>query len=172
MPRLGPGPAIGISHIRTSPCVASSKPAAMRSNVDLPQPDAPIRQMNSPFLTRRLAPRKASIDRPFCEKVLPTFFISRIGIVASAMRRAPGQEPPSDQHYQLIGKKTESADYDHARYHDLGARELTGLHDDGAEAGLHAGHFADDDHDPGKPQSEPHAREDGRQRGRQHDAEK
>jgi hypothetical protein len=39
----------------------------MRNNVDLPQPDAPIRQMNSPFFTVRLAPRSASIERPFCE---------------------------------------------------------------------------------------------------------
>src|SRR5882724_2997382 len=139
MPRLGPGPVIGTSHIRTSPCVAASKPAAMRSCVDLPQPDAPIRQMNSPFLTRRLAPRSASIDRPFCEKILLTLFISRIG--TSAMRRTPGQQPPSDQHHQLVGQKTKGADHDHAGYHDLGARELAGLHDDGAEAGLYAGHF-------------------------------
>ena len=65
MPRLGPGPAIGTPHIRFSHSVAVSNPAAIRSSVDLPQPDAPIRQMNSPFLTFRLAPRKASIDRPF-----------------------------------------------------------------------------------------------------------
>ena len=65
MPRLGPGPDIGTPHIRLSPCVAVSNPAAIRSSVDLPQPDAPIRQMNSPFLTFRLAPRKASIDQPF-----------------------------------------------------------------------------------------------------------
>ena len=66
MPRLGPGPVIGTPHIRLSPWVAASKPAAIRSSVDLPQPEAPIRQMNSPFLTRRLAPRSASIARPFC----------------------------------------------------------------------------------------------------------
>src|SRR5882724_11318998 len=112
MPRLGPGPDIGMPHIKASPWVAASKPAAMRSNVDLPQPDAPIRQMNSPFLTRRLAPRSASIDRPFCEKILPTFFISKIG--TSAMRRAPGQQPPPDQHHQLVGQKAKGADHDHA----------------------------------------------------------
>ena len=67
MPRLGPGPEIGTPHIRLSPWVAVSKPAAIRNKVDLPQPEAPIRQMNSPFLTLRLAPRSASIDLPFCE---------------------------------------------------------------------------------------------------------
>src|SRR4030081_2965332 len=113
MPRLASGPEIGTPHITTSPRVAVSKPAAMRNSVDLPQPDAPIRQMNSPFLTRRLAPRNASIDRPFCEKILPTFFISRIGIVASAMRRTPGQQPPSDQHHQLVGQEAERTDHDH-----------------------------------------------------------
>jgi hypothetical protein len=67
MPRLGPGPVIGMPHIKTSPCVAASNPAAMRSRVDFPQPDAPIRQTNSPFFTRRLAPRNASMARPLCE---------------------------------------------------------------------------------------------------------
>src|SRR5260370_5751919 len=112
MPRLGPGAVIGTPHIRLSPWVAASKPAAIRNRVDLPQPDAPIRQMNSPFLTRRLAPRKASIARPFCEKILPTFFIARIG--TSAMRRTPGHQPPSDQHHQLVGQKAACTDYDHA----------------------------------------------------------
>src|SRR3981189_1325678 len=111
MPRLGPGPVIPTPHTRTAPWVAFSKPAAMRSSVDLPQPDVPIRQMNSPFLTRRLAPRKASIDRPFWENILPTLFSSRVGTLA--MRRAPGQQPPSDQHHQLVGEKAESADHDH-----------------------------------------------------------
>src|SRR5580693_9867351 len=132
MPRLGPGPVIGMPHIRLSPLVAGSKPAAIRSSVDLPQPEAPIRQMNSPFLTRRLAPRSASIDRPFCEKTLPTFFISRIGIVASAMGGTPGQEPPADQHYELVGQEAEHADHDHAADHNFGARQLARFHDDGA----------------------------------------
>src|SRR5271169_755767 len=114
MPRLGPGPAIGTPHIRLSPDVAVSKPAASRNSVDLPQPDAPIRQMNSPFLTRSVAPRSASIARPFCAKILPTFFISRMGIVASAMRRTPGQQPASDQGHELVGQKTKYADHDHA----------------------------------------------------------
>src|ERR1700761_8077108 len=57
MPRLGPGPEIGMPHIRLSPLVACSKPAAIRSSVDLPQPEAPIRQMNSPLRTRRFAQR-------------------------------------------------------------------------------------------------------------------
>src|SRR4051812_40867530 len=130
MPRDGPGPAIGMPHISTSPEVAASKPAAMRNSVDLPQPEAPIRQMNSPFLTRRLAPRSAGIDRPFCAKVLPTFFSSRMGTVASAMRWTPGQQPPPEQGHQLVGQEAEHADHDHPGNHDLGARQLAGFHDD------------------------------------------
>src|ERR1700730_9238139 len=123
MPRLGPGPVTATPHIRLSPPVAASKPAAIRNSVDLPQPEAPIRQMNSPFFTRRLAPRSASIERLPCEKILPTFFISRIGIADSAMRRTPGEQPPTDQHHQLVRQEAEHADHDHAADHDFGARE-------------------------------------------------
>ncbi len=61
MPRVGSGPAIGRPHIRASPEEGWSKPAMMRSRVDLPQPEAPIRQMNSPLLIERLAPESAWI---------------------------------------------------------------------------------------------------------------
>ena len=54
MPRSGAGPSIGLPHIRRLPRVAFSKPATMRSSVDLPQPDAPIRQTNSPLLDAQM----------------------------------------------------------------------------------------------------------------------
>src|ERR1041384_4631716 len=55
MPRSGAGPAIGRSHIKALPRVAVSKPATMRSKVDLPQPEAPIRQTNSILELRGLS---------------------------------------------------------------------------------------------------------------------
>ena len=61
MPRLGSGPVIGLPHISASPDVGCSKPAMMRSKVDFPQPEAPIRQMNSPLEMVRLAPESALI---------------------------------------------------------------------------------------------------------------
>ncbi len=49
MPRSLPGPVTGLPSISTCPVVGSSNPAMIRSSVDLPQPDAPIMQTNSPF---------------------------------------------------------------------------------------------------------------------------
>ncbi len=60
MPRSGPGPVTGLPDTLTRPVVAGSNPATTRSRVDLPQPDAPSRQMNSPRATTRSAPRNAS----------------------------------------------------------------------------------------------------------------
>ncbi len=65
MPRSGAGPGIGLPHISASPAVGCSKPATMRSSVDLPQPEAPIRQTNSPLRTERLASRSASMRVSF-----------------------------------------------------------------------------------------------------------
>src|ERR1041384_4631717 len=81
MPRSGAGPSIGRSHIKALPRVAGSKPATMRSKVDLPQPEAPIRQTNSPLLTRRLASRSASMRWPLNSYCLLKPLSSRIEFV-------------------------------------------------------------------------------------------
>src|SRR6266481_4494291 len=85
MPRLGSGPSIGLPHINASPEVGCSKPAMMRSNVDLPQPEAPIRQMNSPLAIARLAPASALIVWSCSWKFLETPLISTICTLASAI---------------------------------------------------------------------------------------
>src|SRR5215472_17837843 len=103
MPRLGAGPLIGIPHIRASPRVASSKPATIRSSVDFPHPDAPMRQTNSPLATLRLASRSASIRSPPNSNCLVTLFNSRIGVgldFVSDMGRAPAQQPLPQQNHQ------------------------------------------------------------------------
>ena len=46
--------------IRMSPEVASSRPAMMRSSVDLPQPEGPTKTQNSPSLTSRSTPLMTS----------------------------------------------------------------------------------------------------------------
>src|SRR5690349_5653284 len=113
MPRLGFGPVTGLPHMSTSPLVGASKPATMRSNVDLPQPEAPMRQMNSPLRTVRLAFRNASIDWPFTANVLLTFLISRIGRALRDMGRIPRKKTSADQHDDLIRQETEDADHEH-----------------------------------------------------------
>ncbi len=56
----------------TSPAVGSSSPATRLSSVDLPQPDAPSRQTNSPGSTCRSMPRSAVTASAPCPNVLPT----------------------------------------------------------------------------------------------------
>ena len=58
MPRSLPGPVMGLPSTETSPVVGSSKPATIRSNVDLPQPEAPIRQTNCPAIDREIDARQ------------------------------------------------------------------------------------------------------------------
>ena len=45
----------------TAPVVGSSRPATIRSTVDLPQPDGPSSTMNSPSLTSRLMVSTATV---------------------------------------------------------------------------------------------------------------
>src|SRR5258707_13336483 len=114
MPRSGAGPSIGLSHISALPRVAFSKPATMRSKVDLPQPEAPIRQTNSPLLTWRFASRSASMRSPLNSNCLVKLLSSRIGMVASDIVRAPAQQPAAKPHHQPVGDETGNADHDHA----------------------------------------------------------
>src|SRR5664279_5281209 len=46
----------------TSPCVISSSPAIMRSNVDLPQPEGPTRTLNSPSAMATSTPRMTWVE--------------------------------------------------------------------------------------------------------------
>src|SRR5713101_3571560 len=133
MPRSGAGPSIGLPHINASPRVVCSKPATMRSSVDLPQPEAPIRQTNSPLRTRRLASRSASMRSPCSSNCLETALSSTIGVVMSRMAGTPAQQAAAEQHHEPVRDEAGDPDDDHAADHDLGARELARLHDDGAE---------------------------------------
>src|SRR6266480_4737667 len=48
--------------IAISPAEISSRPAIMRSNVDLPQPDGPTSTQNSPFAMSMSTPRITCVD--------------------------------------------------------------------------------------------------------------
>src|ERR1700682_3746415 len=54
-----PGALMTLPLTRISPASGSRKPAIMRSAVDLPQPEGPRRQMNSPSLTSSEKPSTA-----------------------------------------------------------------------------------------------------------------
>src|SRR5580692_515077 len=152
MPREGSGSAIGLPHIRASPEEGCSKPAMILSRVDLPQPDAPIRQTNSPLRIERLASERAWIVWSCSWKIFETRLISTMGPAVSAMMvGAPAQQPVADQHDDPVREIARDADHDHAADHQLGAGQRAAVHDDGAQALRHAGHLADHDDEPGQP---------------------
>src|SRR4051794_32811519 len=122
MPRLGSGSSIGLPHISASPDDGRSKPAMMRSKVDLPQPEAPIRQTNSPLAMVMLASLSAWIVWSWSLKNFETPLMSMIGISAM-ISRTPAQQPVADRDHAPVGEIPRHADHDHAADHQLGARE-------------------------------------------------
>src|SRR5262245_35255063 len=143
MPRSLPGPSIFAPSTLTSPEVGVSKPAMILSRVDLPQPEAPIRQTNSPFSISRLASRRASTFSSPIRKVFETPLISRK--VLATVLRAPAQDVVVQRDDQAVAGEAGDADDDHAGDGEVGARQVAAVHDHRAEAGRHAGHLADHD---------------------------
>src|SRR5258708_20359826 len=122
MPRSGPGSEINLPRTRAVPDVAVSKPAMMRSRVDLPQPDAPIRQMNSPWLIDRFTSRSAWMRAPLSSNSFDRCSISSrrnvarspVMRIASSVLRAPAQEAAVEPGDRLVGQEAGDADDDHA----------------------------------------------------------
>src|ERR1041384_1443327 len=152
MPRSGPGRSTAIPRTETDPRVARSKPAMMRSSVDLPHPDAPSRHTNSPAPTERSISRKASTGATAAGKLLSTPATRRIGGPAACsggalgkssgmMLRAPAQEMVAQPEQDPVGHEAGHADDDHAGDHQIGARQRAAVHDDRAEAFGDAGHL-------------------------------
>jgi hypothetical protein len=69
MPRSGPGSVISLPPARIWPDVGCEKPAMALSRVDLPQPDGPSRQMNSPLAISRLMSFRAMTSAPPVVKI-------------------------------------------------------------------------------------------------------
>src|SRR5271170_3991114 len=112
MPRSGPGPITVLSPTLTSPELAVSKPAMMRSRVVLPQPDAPTRQMNSPRGTTRSAWLSASTR---CVPITNSLLTLRTSSASgSAMLDVPAQQTVVEREHQLVGHEARDADHDHA----------------------------------------------------------
>src|ERR1041384_7367772 len=165
MPRSLPGALTRAPRTVTSPVVGSSKPATMRSKVDFPQPEAPIRQTNCPLSIARSTRASASISSSPTAKRLVTPRIASTGARASFMVLwAPAQHAVADLHDDAVGHEPAHPDDDHAGDHEVGARERAPVHDHRAEPGRHAGHLADHDEDPGKAVGDAPPVEDCRQR--------
>src|SRR3954470_11277341 len=71
MARSAPGPRTGEPHAWISPLLCVSRPATVRSRVDLPQPDAPTNVTNSPAeisseIFSRAVTQRAPVPNTLC----------------------------------------------------------------------------------------------------------
>src|SRR5260370_13415953 len=142
MPRSLPGPVMGLPSIEASRVVGSSKPAMMRSSVDFPQPDAPIRQTNSPRgMVKSTGANASTSSSPTAKRLVTPWTVRMVGSLLTVLR-TPAQQAVADRNDDPVGDKAAGPDDDHAGDHKIGARQRAAIHDDRAEAGGNAGHFA------------------------------
>src|ERR1700691_5147776 len=73
MPRSLPGPVTGCPSSSTSPELCSSKPARIRTRVDLPQPEGPTTHRNSRRWVMKLMSFSATVVLPSLSKFLCSF---------------------------------------------------------------------------------------------------
>src|SRR5918996_5684851 len=85
----GGRPLTTLPPISTSPSVASSSPATVRSSVVLPQPDGPSRTRYSPSLVARSTPSTARTSPP--RNCLTRPLSSTASATAAPLRRAADQ---------------------------------------------------------------------------------
>src|SRR6478736_3569682 len=147
--RPGSGPATGLPSTFTSPRVSLRKPPRMLSIVDLPQPDGPTIQTNSPG---RMSKLMFSRTWTCCPAALPgnDIQVSRTRISGSTLSIAPAYfvkffQPP----HQQIENQTDAPDQRHAR--DDEVVTLSGIarvNDEIAEAGVDGDHLRRHDHEP------------------------
>src|SRR5580692_8295880 len=171
MPRSRPGPVMALPPIDASPVVGSSKPAMMRSSVDFPQPDAPIRQTNSPCGMLRSTGARASTSPSPTAKRLVTPRTVRVSGWSALLKMlwTPAQQAVADRDDDPVGDEAAGADHDHAGDHEIGARQRAAVHHHRAEAGRNTGHFTDHDQYPGESVRDPQSVENGGQGSGQHD---
>src|SRR4051812_48361001 len=95
----------------------------IRSSVDLPQPEAPIRQTNSPLSMTRFTPRSAATSSMPIWNVLPTSRTARKGrrgtVDLSMMLGAPPEHAIVDGDDEPVRCKACDPDHDHACDHEV-----------------------------------------------------
>src|SRR5690349_11614738 len=109
MPRSAPGPLTGAPSNSTRPAVGESRPATIRSSVDLPQPDGPRIVMKSLSPTARVVGCNASVGgpprTPGNVRATPSIDSLLIG---------PGEERAIGPFEKKIGDQADDADQDDA----------------------------------------------------------
>src|SRR5258706_7986486 len=162
-PRSSDGPATSRLSITTTPELAVSRPASTLRMVDLPQPEWPMMQTNSPRSMPKLTPSKTATALP--PGAGETFFRSWIS------RKDTGLFEVGDEFLQAADREIER----HADYADREDREdhvgkvevVPLVPDEIADAGAADQHLGSDDHKPCDAHRDAHAGEDGRGGGGQ-----
>src|SRR6478736_8410968 len=147
--RPGSGPATDLPSTFTSPRVSMRKPPRILSIVDLPQPDGPTMQTNSPG---RMSKLMFSRTWTGCPAVLPgnDIQVSRTRMSGSALSIAPAHfveffQPP----HQQIENQTDASDQRHARDDEVVAfAGVARVDDEIAEPGVDRDHLRRHDHEP------------------------
>src|SRR6185295_14310292 len=134
MPRSGPGPRTGAPLTRTRPVVGWSRPATMRSSVDLPEPEGPSRTRKSWSSTVSDVGSSARVAgrprRPANVRLTPSI---RRPATEPGSAETPGEQPAVQLLEGVVGEEADEAD-DHDAEDDLA----------GVEQGLAVGdHVAD-----------------------------
>src|SRR5450631_2584843 len=108
----------------------------MRSSVDFPQPEAPIRQTNSPCgIVRSTGAKASTSSSPTAKRLVTPRMVRMLGGGSSLkVLRTPAQQAVADRDDDPVGDKPAGADHDHAGDHKTCARERSAIHHDRAEA--------------------------------------
>src|SRR5450830_445743 len=113
MARAAPGVEMLRPSQSTSPLVRYSSPARMRSSVDLPQPEAPTRVMNSLSSMLRLTFSRAGTGLAARSNTLPTWLMMTLDMFLSSCV-GPGVQAPVQPAKALIHDQTDHANQDDA----------------------------------------------------------
>src|SRR6266545_2467897 len=172
--RRGSGPFTGWPSTMASPFVCFKKPPTILSNVDLPQPEGPTMQTNSPSVTSRSTRSSTWICSP---GRLPAKLIhrSRTETAArgacfsggfmrfvSAIRVTPAHFIELfELAHEHVQNQANQPDHHHARHDEIVAlARIARVDDQIAESRVHRDHFRRDDDQPGDAQGDAHARDD------------
>src|SRR6266705_4639012 len=168
-PRSGPGPVTSRSASRTWPSVASRSPATMLSSVDLPQPECPISETNSPARMSRLISSSAQNGPFFVSNTLRTLSICKYlsVIPCSLVAEAAGSED-----HQLFEREADDADREDGDDDVLHVEVVPFVPYPEPDAHAAGEHLRGDDHQPRHADRQAHAGDHVRKHGREKDLPK
>src|SRR5438105_3547548 len=164
--RSGPGALTGLPKASTVPSSGAMKPAMTLSSVDLPQPDGPSRQTNSPGATSRSMFSNARMVCVNCLRT-PRICTAGSGIFDPAV---PAQQPIVEPRHAAVDGEADHADGDHAGDDLVGPEVLARFEDSITEAVVDGDHLGHDHADEGDADADAHAGEDGGHCARKQDA--